>query len=582
MTRLLGIAVVLFGGARLAWAIETLSALDFVTADAAICLEAPRLDQTWKTLESSELTQRLSALPAVKRLLDSPGFQHWKGIDDKVASQTGRKISSHLRALFGNSLVVAIYIPASGEPQGILIGEALDTSAVETAVATWGKLDPGSSVTVKTFQGQKYHQRHKQGHERENLYYVASGRWFAISDQEALVQGVIQRYLALTKSNERPVNSSSLNDSSQFQKSRQRLRPDASAYLYLNARPWDRGFEESLRHDKDLLNPARLWKHVRSISACLDFRNGAVCDAVIEIESANLPGGWSQVVATGTSDPDWGRRISGDALLAISGHAELASLIKSVLAERPANEQAELAKNRRLAQSLLGGQELFDAVLPTLGKDFCATVSLRSRESKKPCLLDGTISFTTKSPGDAKMLQDVTRGLETGMSLLAAYFSVEGKSVVTVAHDQTGGAQLSWLTDAALVPVAYGLKSQTLVIAGSPERLRQTMDLAENPAPSTRLTEHAQRYFPDANQLIWLDAAQVRASLSANGQELARFFAHDSAQEEQRFLQRFESAKPYLRVFDSYFLAGRVQSDSLRVTFGGGLDASAGRTSLSP
>lgn len=548
-------------------AAESFSTLDLVSRDAALCLEIPRLDETWTMLESSPLLDRIRAIPAYQRLLESSGFQQFRAIQDHVARQTGKTLTSQLRALFGKSLVLAIYVPATGKPQGILLGEANDSAAIETALNTLNKLEPNEVISTKSHRGHRYQQRKKQANSSDSTFLATHDRWFAISDNETLIQDVIDRFITATTQNS--TIHGTLRQSSLFKQNRQRLKPDSAAYLYVNARPWDRGLEEASRNDHDPINPAAIWKHVSAVSAALQLDRGVVCESIVELDTSRLPAGWSQFVATAAVEPAWNRRIPADALLAVSGHLEIAPLIRHLLNQVAAKDQAELAKNRRIAQSLLGGHELLDAVLPTLAHDFCAYITTRTDEQSNRVVLDAAVRIAGNSAADAKLLADLSDGLAAGQKLLAAFFSAEGPKVVTVLRKQVDSGHLSWLSEAAPFPVASGMRDQILVVAGSLERLNQTLDAGSS---SPRLKDVSQRYFPHANQLIWLDTAQTRQMLERNGADIAQFFARES-EESARLQSRFEQVRPMLGLIDSAFVAGQIQSDHVRVTFGGALDA---------
>ena len=110
------------------------------------------------------------------------------------------------------------------------------------------------------------------------------------------------------------------------------------------------------------------------------------------------------------------------------------------------------------------------------------------------------------------------------------------------------------------------------MIAGSKEQLKQAFQSLDQPVDPSRLTDHKGRFFSDANQLIWLDMACIRQTLEKSGPDIAQIFAPNSANEASRLAQRFEHARHYLQLVDSLFIAGRIESDHLRITFGGGLD----------
>lgn len=552
---------------------ESLTTLDLVRSDAAACLEIPRLTDNWAHVESGLLLSRLKALPAFQRLLESRGFQQWQAIEDHVASQTGQKLSAQLRNLLGSSLVLAVYVPDKGNPQGILIGEASDAAAVERAQATWNKLEPNEVVSTKTYRDISYQQRRKRPNANESVFVVTSDRWFALSDQETLIKDVIDRILTFKSGAPTSSVKESLRQSPLFLQNRQRLPMDAAAYLYLSARPWDRGLELASHDPNQPVNPAAVWKHITAVSASLQVDQGVVCNAVVELDTSRLPSGWSQFVAAAAGDATWSRRIPTDALLAISGHFDVSHLVQFFLHQIKPGDRDELAKNRRIARSLMSGNDLFETVLPALARDFCGSIVSRVDSRNNRVYLDGMLGFHFDSSSDAKLMSEIVRGLDGGLSVLAAHLSAEGTKVVTVQSEQSSSKTLRWLSEGAPIPVGYATKGQNVVVAATPMGLRQTLETFDNDrVTSSRLVDHAQRFFPRANQLIWFDAARARQLLEKNAPDIARLVSHGSADEASRITEKLDQARPMLGLVDSLFIAGQIESDHVRIVFGGGLD----------
>jgi hypothetical protein len=551
---------------------ENISPLDLVSSDAALCIEIPHINETWTKLENSPLMERLRGIPAWQRLLESHGVQQCQMIDEYVARQTGQRLSVQLRALVGRSLVLAVYVPADGPPRGILIGEAIDRTAIEKAIATRNKFEPNEVTSLKTHGGIRYEQRKKHASDAQSIFVATFDRWFAISDEELLIHDVIDRFALATGTATTPLATEPLGRTKAFVQNVERLKSGCSAYLYINARPWDRGLEEASRDERGPINPAMIWKHFSAVSACLQLEQGVVCEAVVELETSRLPSGWSQFVTTASIDPEWRRRIPSEALLAVGGHLELAPFLRLLVSQVPPRDQPELAKNRRIAQSLLGGHELLEVVLPALARDFCGCIVARKDDRTTRMVLDGAVGFAANAPGDAKLLSDVSHALDTGLNVLAAFFSAESREAITVEREQTASQQLSWLSAGAPVQVAFGLKGDNLVIAGSPERLRRSFDMLDRGGSHARLTDHSERFFSKANQLVWFDTAVTRELLRHRSSDIAQFFVHGSTEESLRMVNRFEQVRPVLGLVDSLFIAGRIESDHIRVTFGGGLD----------
>jgi len=367
--------------------------------------------------------------------------------------------------------------------------------------------------------------------------------------------------------------SNPLRRSNHFARNRERLRKNASAYAHIGARPWDRSLQEASNGQDKPISPASIWKHISYVSCCLQFDRGIVCETIVELDKSNLPREWSQFVMTASGTATWGPRIPAEALLAFGGHLELAPFVQQILDQILPEESRDFWKYRRAAQSLLGGQELFDVVLPALARDFCGYVSSNSDPRTKRIALDGMLGFTLDSPADDKLLQNVNNGLETAVKLLAAYFSAETQDVVVVNREKSESTQICWTSPESPFPVAVGIKERTLVVTGSRERLLQSFDVQIPTRRPTRLAEHSSRYFPNANQLAWFDLAQTRKLLKSNGSEIAGLLGQSSDDDRQRLESRFEQIAPTLELFDSLFVAGRIQYDHIHITYGGGLDS---------
>jgi hypothetical protein len=571
LARLLGFTWALFGITAVSFAADPLSALDLLSHDVALCIEIPRLEETWAKLETSPLMDRLRAFPPSRHFFESDGIRRWRIIEERVAEQTGQNLTEQLRSLYAKSLVVAMYVPAEGPPRGILIGEATSDEAIKTAFATWNTLEPNAVMIKKTHHGGRYLQRKKSPAANDCLFFAASERWFAISDHESLIQDVIDRFLAAI-GDAPPVLGSSLRRSNAFARNRERLKRNAAAYVHIGARPWDRGLQELSESTKSRVSPASVWKHVSVVSASLQFDNGIVCDTVVELDKSNLPSEWSQVVSTGSGPATWNQRVPAEAILAFGGHVELVPFARLLLNQILPGEQNDFAKCRREAQELLGGRDLVEGLLPALTRNFCGYVAPVTDAQTKQVTLDGMIDFTVDSPADAQFLQEVgNRGLEAAVKLLAAYFSAGAQDIVVVDRERTATAQFC-STDSSSFPIALGMSGQNLVIGGSRERVRRWFDTQASDDNQSRLADHSRRYFSNANQLIWFDVAQTRKLLYAHQSEVAKLFANASEDDKKRFASNVEQLTPTLELVDSLFLAGRIEYDHVRFTFGGGLD----------
>ena len=571
-TRIVTLLLIAFCQVTTCVAAETLSVLDLVSSDVAFCLEVPGFEGTWAELDKSALMKRLRAFPGIQKIVDGEGFQRWNALSDLTEKKSGQPLSHYLHALFARSLAVAVYVPSKGAPQGILVGEAQDAEAIQTFFNLWNALEPKHITTTRVYRGLRYKHRKRHAETEEELYFASSDRWFAITDQEGLIQGVIDRFIAATATVPEPDTGKTLRFSPSFIRNRARLKPGCAAYVHINARPWDHSLQEFAQAENDPLSPAAIWKKVSCVSASINLKEGLVCDTIINLDPDQLSKSWPQFVAIAKTESTWKGRLPAEAILAMSGHLELAPLVKTILNQMPAESQAEIAKVRRIAQSFLRGHDLIDTVLPAISRDFSGFLMTRADTHSKKVVVDGAFCSRLSSAADQQMLFDISRGMETTMTLMAAYMSADAQSVVVAFQNRTDSEFIGWLSESAPIPLACGVKQNDLFVTGSRDRAIQTMQLKEAVSDNPRLSDHANRYFPEANQLIWLDAVQARTAIEWSGSDLAQFLSFGATDAVSRWLQRFEEWRPTLELVDSLFIAGAVEADHIRVTFGGGLD----------
>lgn len=551
---------------------ELNSPLDLVTSDVAICVEVPHLDETWSRVQSSPLADRVRGFAPLLRFLDSPGMRHWQAVEDHVSRQTGSRLSVQLRRLFARSLVIAIYVPASGEPRGILIGEAEDPEAISNALATWGKLEPGGVVTNKLHRGKKYLQRKRDPQAPESAFIAVSERWFAVSDHESMIHDVIDRFLLLSGTVTESSASHSLTQHPSFVRNRERLSREGVAYVHVNARPWDRGLEEVPQDPADLIKVIDVWKKVSAVSGCLRLDGGIVCESEIELETSGLTSEWSKQVLTASKASTWTARIPNGALLALSGGIEVAPLIQVFMEHASSEDPEGFAKMRRMGRSVFGGTDVLNSVLPALCRDFGGYLTVRRDARRSQMSFDGAMGFAADFPAFDKL----DEGLGAMLSLLAVYLSAETPEIVTVERSHKEGVAVRALSESARFPLAYGFVPESpgkLVIAGSESQLIRAINPLTESDTNHRFNDHAARFFPGMNQLIWFDAAETRQVLSRHGSELANSLANGSHEEDLRISKRFEQITPFLGLVDSLFISGRVDTDHVRIVLGCGLDS---------
>ena len=563
------------------------SPLDLVGESAALCLEVPRLAETWKRVESSRMAERVKAFPPFERFVRGPGFQQWTLIEKYVAHVTGQSLSDQLLGLCSESLVIVAYLPEGAKPQGLVIAQARDSASLRQAVDSWGKLEPQHVDQPQQHRGQSYIQRVKSAGSKEVLYYFVFDRTLVLSDQEFLVRQAIdfqQAAVARAESREPTVAAvRTLRESPLYRTARARLRDDSVAFLHVNARAWDKALREGAKNDPGAVPVLKVWQHVSALAVSLRFDEGVALDVVAELDRERLPSGWTPFVQSSQATTGWIDRIPGDALLAISGRVDVGPLVQMWLAAMPEAKSDDFARGRRVLRSLLAGRDLFDDVLPAVLSDVTIHASAQQDVAAgvAPFELLGSLMWrsSVKAASSAEppaLMNSLDNALQFGLNVLAGYLAHElPESNVIVGSETSGETTIRWLKGLAPWEPAYGLVAQRLIVASSRASLSRGLGLAASNVAeprSSRLAKHEQRFFPTMTQLVWLDSVQTREALTKHSDWIATALAQRSPESKPKIAARLSHFGEVLQLFDAAFLAGSLSDDHVRVVFGGALD----------
>lgn len=563
------------------------SPLDLVGESAALCLEVPRLAETWKRVESSRMAERVKAFPPFERFVRGPGFQQWTFIEKFVVQATGQPLSEQLLGLCSESLVVAVYLPEGEKPQGVAIARARDSASLSQAIGSWGKLEPQHVDKSRQHRGQTYIQRAKSSGSKEVLYYAVFDRTLVLSDQEVLVRQAIdfqQAAAARAESREPTVAAvRTLRESPLYRTARARLRDDSVAFLHVNARAWDKALREGAKNDPGAVPVLKVWQHVSALAVSLRFDEGVALDVVAELDRERLPSGWTPFVQSSQATTGWVDRIPGDALLAISGRVDVGPLVQMWLAAMPEAKSDDFARGRRVLRSLLAGRDLFDDVLPAVLSDVTIHASAQQDVAAgvAPFELLGSLMWrsSVKAASSAEppaLMNSLDNALQFGLNVLAGYLAHElPESNVIVGSETSGETTIRWLKGLAPWEPAYGLVAQRLIVASSRASLSRGLGLAASNVAeprSSRLAKHEPRFFPTMTQLVWLDSVQTREALTKHSDWIATALAQRSPESKPKIAARLSHFGEVLQLFDAAFLAGSLSDDHVRVVFGGALD----------
>ncbi len=573
------------GPHRCVFAADEVAPLSLVGESAAVCLEVPRFEATWSKLQTSRLAARLKEFPPVERFLGGAGFQKWTLVEEHVRRTTGNSLSEHLLGAFSESLVVAVYLPEGKPPEGVVIAQARDASALKKALQAWATLDPQHDSQTKEHQGHTYVRRAKSAKSTEVVFHTTFGRTIALSDHERLIHQVIEFHASANRKAAAADAPRVLRDLALYQTNMSRLPVESAAFLFINNRQWDRVVHEALRQSPDAARVQSVFQQVAAMSASLRLDDEVVLTLMADTSGAPAPAGWLRFVAGTNGGGDWGQRIPAEAVAAVSSRLEVGALVRAWLTTSPDAKTDDFARGRNLLKSLLLGRDLFDDVLPQVLRDW--TIALVPVDAAVADLspLDLVGRFSLK--GNEKLAShhpsletSLDHALQFGMTLFGAMLShqrgASDAAPVLVESESSAVGTVRMLNGLRPWTPAFELTPQQLTVATSRRALAsgQTPPNKSTSARTSRLVACEKRYFRSTTQLVWVDSARLRSVLAKRSDWIAGQLAPDSTEGRERVRKHLSKFEAATKVFDAAFLAAKFDEDHVRIIFGAALDRS--------
>jgi len=570
--------------------------LDLVAEDAALCIEVPRLEENLAQLRQSEFVKRLKASALYKEWLAGDEAQRIAKARSSLERVTGKPFDQLTRELFGTALVVAVYKTNERGYAGVLITEADGEESLDAALEAWNRAEPQETTPRQHAGGTYFLRRRTAGDERapQSLCYAKLGRIFALSDHEETIQRVLELSAQRGEAGQpapRGDNAAALRTLRTFGpylKARQSLSVTPFAAVYVNPRAWDSLFPNPDEAPRDQQAFGRLWRRMQTIALAVDLKRGFVVETVMHYDSAGLSPGWVRALNRMEGAPEFLKQIPENAVAVIAGRHDLLGFSQLVARQAEAADkvdQDEWESFRQVSRGLLLGRDLFDDVLPALQPNWGGYAVPRPPKGPDDAAaipVDGLVAveFTADSPApaDRSSLRDaLDNGLNTALNLLAAYNnSTASRKPAIVRTEQQTGQVIRWIEGLSLFPYepAYGLSGGHLAFASSPRVLRAFLEGAPNDGAirQPRLERALRDYFPEANQVMFVDVAALRSLLKERREHLVRSAAAASELPPDDCERRIERLMDVGALADSAFIAGRITGDHMRLVVGGVID----------
>jgi len=564
--------------------------LRLVGEDAGLVVEVTGLKDQLPKLQNCEVFRRLQETAIFRQWKASDSFRKLDLSKTVIEQLAGKSLKKIVNDLFGRSIVLAIYPTGKDEAQTVLITQARSADTLKSAVALWNRIDR-SEVTRTTFEGYEFVRRTRVGPDGKSLppqFYVVFGDIFAFSDNEAAILRVIALRAAISTSptdNRGELNTKSRRHfllSPAHRAARNALTPKRFVSLYLNPRAWDDRLDFGADKSKAAAFMSDFWQRCDSIAISLSVdERGIFVEGMTHYDGrANESDG--QLSESGGSEtgtlPAFLNRVPRRAIAVFAGRHDLVEMARVLMGWIPdGRQQDDWNRLRQLGRGLLVGFDLFDDVLPALGRNWGTYIVASTSETAGQSPLDAVVGVELPPPGQIARgkitLRDgLDNALETTLHLIASFDNEETtKNTADVATETTqAGTHIRSIKAGKTLKPAYALTADHLVVGTSPDSLKEFigLDADKSLATDPAFRSTAGRYFPLESQLLYVNVSALRRVITDHGALLSSRIAGSEAISLEASAQRVEMLNDLLQAFDTVFVSVHFGSRRSRLIWG--------------
>jgi hypothetical protein len=350
------VLAVFFGLSFRAATCEDRPLLDLLPVDTAAVIHLDSPGEAWSELRETPFWQRVEESTLYQTWQAGSIAQKWASVQDYSRKQTGRSVSEHFLAVAGEEAAFALFLPESGDPQGVLLTRAADPETVTAFLDDWNRLE-GDARLEPVSEGSGYFRRVRSGSNKP-LFVLRKGTILAISDQEGVISDLESRLSVTT--------TDGFAQTPREQRLRSAFAPEARLTLSITPSRW----KGLLRGNADEENLGMEWlsSRVDALEAigvslrAMGAKPGAAPSerTCLELE---LIVQTSESLASSRSTTTVRRNWPATTVLAASGTLMLSDwwpLIRRVSSD---SEQAEWQKVRRVGRGILGGEDPVPSLL---------------------------------------------------------------------------------------------------------------------------------------------------------------------------------------------------------------------------
>ena len=563
--------------------------LQFVGSEAGLVIEVSDLRRNLPKLKNSEIFRRLRNTNVYRQWKSSADYRGLVAAQTAIEKLVKKPLGEFLADLFGQSVALAVYPTAKDEPETVLITRASSQETLSAALAAWNRAERSVSETIQ-FSGHSYVRRKKldsnENKEKkkrsQTQFYVLFDDVLALSDSESVIRRVIELNSAnqtedgVALDSNAPAAGVQQNflSTAAFRQAEKSLSPKRFVSVYLNPREWD----HAVRFDAEKPGVDRLladfWRRCDSIGFGMRTDGGVIWEMSAHYDRSGLPQQLASKAVTGP--PRFLNRVPRNAAVVVAGRNDLSKAAKFLIEQIPQQQQSDWYRLRHIARGLLVGFDLLDDVLPAVGSNWGLYVIADEGESSHRSPFEGLLAIQLPLPGEITLRKVTLRdglgnALETALHFLGNSDGKKpGKQESIVRTEIKNGTHFGWLeTDRPFQP-AYALADGYLVGGSSRGVIKKFLAVKESASLGLQLEfrGRARTYFPDANQLLFVNVAELRKFATRNPERFTERLADSKSVDPKEARRRFEQIVDLLEVIDVAFIAGHIAGERVHVVSG--------------
>jgi len=564
---------------RTAFASRPLSQL--VDQKAGLYLEATQLDQHIKQFLHSQLASRFRETDVFQHWLRSQDVKNLKQGLTQLETLTQRPLLPLLRDLFGESVGLAVFNNGPDQnPSILLLTDVKDPAATRALFADWFQ-KTGVKVTESTHLDIPCFTASQQTADAEKaspgIHYTFLQQTLILSENENLLHSSVALFAALQEG--KPLKEQNcLYNLKMYQRARAVLADDVTGSAFLNPRAWDEFIKPPRNEvEQGIVN---WWQKTGALIAGLHLKNTLALETVILFNSEVIDLPLLNILQTSASTPDPYTLIPQKALAVMAGQLNLQLLTQKFVDFYAQKHPEKWKKIHAASVGLLGGLDPITDIASALGPNVLFYSVPRQQLSFDAISFDGLIAMQLSPPENASSssenssyhlaLENVAHFL---MNSVLVQHNTDAKhrdepAILKVEdHDLY---HLRWIDHLGPYQPAYGISDQQLVLASSPDLVREffTLKSEDSLAALPLFQSWKETFFQEEKQLCFLNISSIRTFIEQNSDFLAEQLSRQQDSDLAKGKSKLAGLKSLLESFDGVFLAAGLQKTQVRIVIG--------------